>query len=100
MAEIQAPIMDTPDTAVLEMASDLQTHALAGDWDGVEELAVRIRSAVMRVPERRRRDVILAARRSLEQVQSQAQTSRKEVADLLTAMRRGQHAKRAYAGMD
>ena len=91
---------DSADAVALEMATAMQAHAAAGEWDLVDELAVRIRTAISRVPERRRRDVILAVERHLEQVQSRVQNSRQEIADQLSAIRRGQDATRAYSGKD
>ena len=51
----------------------MEAHAASGDWDKVEELAGRLRSAVMAVPEDQRRATLLAAHRTIEQIQELAQ---------------------------
>jgi len=89
-----------PGDIVLEMSAAMEMHAASGDWEIVEELAVRIRSAVMAVPESQRREALLAVRRSMEQVQSLAHDARSDVTEKLSAIRRGKDATRAYAGTD
>jgi hypothetical protein len=100
MVASQAAMQERPETVALEMAASMEEHASAGDWERVEELAVRIRGVVMQVPENQRRDVILAVRRRLQQVNTIAEKHRGDVAERLSVIRRGRHAARAYANAD
>ena len=100
MVAKSAVMPQSPDTVVLEMESSMQEYASVGDWEKVGELALRIQSAIMQVPERRRGDAILAARSSMEQVRSLARNARNDVASQLFAIRRGKEATKAYVGSD
>ena len=84
----------------MEIVSGMQAFAGSGEWEQVGALAERLESAIMQVPEARRRDVILQVRRGFETVHSLALSSRDEVADRLARIRRGSEAKRAYTGKD
>lgn len=100
MVASQAAMEQSPEGIVMEMSADMEAHAAAGDWERVEDLAVRIRSAVMAVPESQRREALLAVRRSMEHVQTAAHDARSDVTEKLSAIRRGKDATRAYAGTD
>lgn len=100
MVATQAALQHTPEAVVREMSASMETHAAAGDWERVEEIAARIKTAIVQVPEHERHDVILSVQRSMERVQSLAQESREEVATKLSAIRRGKDAAKAYAGAD
>ena len=100
MVASQAAMQERPETVALEMAQSMAEHAGAGDWERVEELAVSIRSAIMQVPESRRRDVLLNVQRHLQHVNDMAEKYRGDIADRLSVIRRGRHAARAYANAD
>ena len=100
MVASQAAMQQSPDDVVFEMSASMEAFAASGDWERVEELAIRLRSAVMQVPEDKRRDAMLATRRSLEQVQSLAQFAHHDAAEKLTAIRRGKDVTKAYAASD
>ena len=100
MVASQAAVQERPEAVALEMAASMEQHAKEGDWDRVEELVVRIRSAVMQVPEDQRRDVLLNVQRHLQHINDMAEKDRGDVADRLSVIRRGQHAARAYANAD
>ena len=85
---------------VSEILASMESYASSGDWERVEVLAIRLRSVVMQVPLDKRRDVMLATRRSLTQVQSMAQFAHHDTAEKLTAIRRGKHVTRAYAAAE
>ena len=85
---------------VAELLARMESCASAGEWERVESLAIRIRNAVMQVPEDKRRDVMLATRRCLMQVQSLAKSAHHETAEKLTAIRRGKQVTRAYAASE
>ena len=96
MVATSAVMEQTPESVVLEMAEHLQTLAANGDWEEVEHLAIRLRSAVMNVPERQRRNAILAVQRATEQVAAEAASAQRDVTGRLRALRRGQKATKAY----
>lgn len=86
----------TPAESVLEMAGTMEACAEDGDWDRVEEIVVRLRAAVMRVPEAERGACLRAARQSTEAVREKARCARGEVTDKLSEIRRGRDAAKAY----
>ena len=96
MVATSAVIEETPESIVLEMAEHMQTLAANGDWEEVENLAVRLRAAVMNVPEGQRRNALLAVQRATEQVSAEAATAQRDVTGRLRALRRGQKATKAY----
>ena len=100
MAASQAEIKQSPDSIVLEMSEVMESCAASGEWERVEEIATSLRSAVMQVPERLRRDAMLAVQRSVEQVHALAQGARSDVGDQLSGLRRGQDARKAYEFTD
>ena len=100
MVASHAVVQQDAARTVAEMSAAMEKHANEGDWERVEEIAVKLRVAVMDVPERLRRDALLAAQRSLDRVQLNARDARGEVADKLSALRRGEDARKAYAGTD
>ncbi|MGI9271250.1 MAG: hypothetical protein ACR2QT_05705 [Woeseiaceae bacterium] len=100
MAATQAEVQQSPDSIVLEMSQVMETCAASGEWERVEEIAETLRGAIMQVPERRRRDALLAVQRSIEQVHTLAQGARNEVGDQLSVLRRGQDARKAYEFTD
>ena len=100
MVASQAAMRERPEAVVLEVAESMARHADAGEWERVEELAVRIRSAIMEVPEDQRRDVVLDVQRRLQHVNEMAEKYRGDIADRLSVIRRGRHAARAYTSAD
>lgn len=96
MVASPAVMQETPETVVLEMAQHMQTLAANGDWEEVENLAVRLRTAVMNVPEGQRRNAIIAVQRATEEVAAEAATAQRDVTGRLRALRRGQKATKAY----
>ncbi|MDX1517332.1 MAG: hypothetical protein R3288_10855 [Woeseiaceae bacterium] len=96
MALNRARESQSPDTVVLEMAQHLEVLARDGEWDAVENLTVRLRSAVMNVPEDRRREAIHEVQRVTDKVLAEAEIAHRDLADRLSGLRRGQVATRAY----
>lgn len=96
MVASHAVIADTPESIVLEMSKRMETLAAAGDWDDVEDIATRLRSAVLEVPEADRRSVLLAVLRSTDKVADEAKTARQTVSAKIKELRLGQVAKKAY----
>jgi len=96
MVASHAVIADTPESIVLEMSRRMETLAAAGDWDDVEDIAMRLRSAVLDIPEADRRPVLLALQRSTDKVAEAAATARQTVSGKIKELRLGQVAKKAY----
>ncbi|MDJ0939402.1 MAG: hypothetical protein QNJ00_06535 [Woeseiaceae bacterium] len=96
MAASQSVMADTPETIVREMAQHMETCAAAGDWSEVENIAIRLRSAVMNVPESERRALLLLLQQSTENVTALAEAARRDVTGRMSAIRRGQAAQKAY----
>ena len=96
MAANPAAVTQTPESVVLEMAEHMETLAAAGAWSELEDLVVRMRSAVMQVSEAERHDVLVAVRQTTERVSLAASNARQEVTGRISAIRRGQIAAKAY----
>lgn len=96
MVASQAAVAESASTIALEMAGHIETLAAAGEWEDVEEIVVRIKHTVAKVPESERRAVIVAVQQSLEKVATAARSARQDVTIKVTELRRGQAAKKAY----
>ena len=82
--------------ATAELSASMEAYAGSGEWSRVEEIAAKLRAAVMQVPEEQRREAITALQRSMERVRTLAQDARTDVTGKLTAIRRGRDATAAY----
>lgn len=96
MVASQQVIQQDPQAIAADMSDSMEAFARHGEWDRVEEIAAKLRSAVMRVPEEQRRETLLLLSRSIELVQSLAEGARDDVKDKLSAIRRGKDATLAY----
>jgi len=96
MAASQKAMRESPQAVALEMSEHMETLAADGDWAEVENLAIRLRGAVMKVPEADRRTILLAVQQSAERVAAHAKEVREDVTGRITAIRRGQAATKAY----
>ena len=96
MAAHPASLADTAEAKALALCERMEELAIAGEWNDVEDIAVRLRTTVMHVPEADRRSVLLAVKRSTEKVAAGAKKARQAVTDKLSDLRRGQAAKKAY----
>ena len=97
MVASRAEMRETPEMVVQEMSAHMEALAADGEWAEVEHLAVRLRAAVMNVPEDERQALLLVAQLSTERVAAAAENARHEVSGRISAIRRGQKATRAYA---
>ena len=88
----------TSSESVLEMVTTMETFADEGDWDRVEEISVRLRTAIMRVPQSERRACLRAAQRGTDKVRQRAKSARDDVTEKLSEIRRGRDAAKAYGG--
>lgn len=96
MVASQAVMTETPESVVLEMSEHMQALAAEGEWADVENLAARLRGAVLNVPESVRRPLLAVVMRATEKVALEAESARSDVASKLSALRRGQIATKAY----
>ena len=96
MVASQAAMLETPESVVREMTEHMETLADAGDWAEVETLVVRLRGALLNVPEAERHAMLQLVRRSTDRIQQQAETARKDVGSKLSSIRRGREATEAY----
>lgn len=98
MAAKQQAIELSPADEALRIALKMAELAEAGEWSDVEQLALKVQRAVVKVPEAHRRQVILDIQRTTERVAAGAADAREEVTGKLTDLRRGQAATEAYQG--
>ena len=96
----EALLEETPADVVVEMSATMDVHAANGEWERVEEIASRLKRAVMAVPEDQRRESLVVACRSLENARTLATGAKRDVTDKLSAIRRGKVAARAYTDTD
>lgn len=95
-ATMEAHVASLP----LALASQMENLAAKGDWRRTEQLALQIREALLHVPENERRPMMMSIGKSLERVQTMVLTSRVEVTEKLSGIRRGRAATRAYGQPD
>jgi len=79
-----------------EMASNMVKLAEEGQWGGAENIAARLRSAVLEVPGDERHEVLVYVSQCLERVKTSALCSRSDVATKMSEVRRGRDAAKAY----
>ena len=91
-----AEIERSAGTAALDMVARMESAAGQGEWERAEKLASQLRRAIVEVPEAQRAEIAMAVHHVLERVQTVALTSRVEVLDKLSEIRRGRDAQRAY----
>ena len=96
MAANQAMIDASPAEIAVDMMARMEALAASSEWSRVEQLAVRLKSAVLDVPENERQSVAVAIAHSLERVQTIALVSHGEVKEKLSEIHRGRAATRAY----
>lgn len=96
MVASRAVLEETPATIVLQMSEQMEALAVAGEWERIEDIAVRLRAVVMSVPVAERRSLLLAVQRSTDRVVAGAKQARNTVSGKISELRRGQVAKKAY----
>ena len=95
-----AALKHGPNAGVLKMLAEMEAHATCGDWETVEELTVKLKAAVLDVPESQQRETLQAAQRSMEQIQTMAHDAKSDLAGKLSSIRRGKDATRAYTAAE
>ena len=96
MAANQARIESDPADVAIDMMARMESLAESGDWNRVEQLAVRLRNVVLEIPESDREAAIVSISHCLERLQVKVLVARGDVTEKLTDIRRGQVATRAY----
>lgn len=100
MVASQATMEASVASPALAMASQMESLAAKGDWQRTEQLAAQIKDALLHVPKGERGPLVISIRDSLARVQTLALSSRVEVSDKLSGIRRGRAATRAYGQSD
>ncbi|MDH3350138.1 MAG: hypothetical protein OEM60_04920 [Gammaproteobacteria bacterium] len=100
MVASRAAVQHRRDSNISKMLADMEACATSGEWEKIEELAVKLEAAMLEVPEADRRELLQAAQRSMERVQTIARGARNDLARKLSSIRRGKDATRAYAAAD
>lgn len=85
-----------PSAIALDMVSRMDALAAKGEWDQVETLATRIKHTLMDIPEAERRSVMIGVTQTIERIKTIVLSSRHDVTDKLTEIRRGRMATEAY----
>lgn len=85
-----------PAARILDMASLMERVAANGEWKRTEQLAAKLKTAVLEVPARERGRLMTSIVDSIEKVQTMAMASRAEVTEKISGIRRGRDATRAY----
>ncbi|MEL7187148.1 MAG: hypothetical protein AAFN50_12050 [Pseudomonadota bacterium] len=92
-----AEIERSAEFEALQMVALIERAAEQGEWERAEKLTSQLRLAIVEIPgEQQRAEIAQAAHKVLERVQTVALTSRVEVLDKLSEIRRGRDAQRAY----
>lgn len=96
MAANSARIEASPADVAMDMMARMESLAESGDWNRVEQLAVRLRNIVLEIPESDREASIVSISHCLERLQVKVLVSRGEVTEKLSDIHRGRVATRAY----
>ena len=81
---------------VLSLNGHMEELAAAGEWQKVMEFMVKRDAMIREIDENDRKAVLLAARRSTDQIRKMAESAKRETADRLAALKRGQKAADSY----
>ena len=81
---------------VLSLNGHMEELAAAGEWQRVMEYMVKRDAMLREIGDNERKTALLAARRSTEQIRKMAEIAKKETANRLAALKRGQKAADSY----
>ncbi|MEO1201588.1 MAG: hypothetical protein AAFX10_02695 [Pseudomonadota bacterium] len=87
---------ESPGTVVREMSEYIEALLGEGDWSEVEDMLVRLRGALLNVPEAERRELLVVAQQSTDRVAAEAEKAREALASRLSTLKRGRRARTAY----
>ena len=96
MVASQAVLAESHADVALELVEQMEALAAAGEWEHIEDVAIRLRGAVMEVPESERGPVLVAAQHGIEKVAAEARRARRSITGEMQELRKGQAAKKAY----
>ncbi len=96
MVASQAVLAESPAHIALALVEQMETLATAGEWEHIEDVAIRLRGAVMDIPESERGPVLVAAQQCIDRVATEAFEARKAITGEMHEIRKGQAAKKAY----
>lgn len=87
---------DQVEAQALDMAARMERMAADGEWTNLHQISADIRDAVMAVPEKDRRNLLLRLQHSNQLVQELVQGARKRLEEQLASLRVGRDAAEAY----
>lgn len=96
MVASQAVLAESPVHIALALIEQMEALARACDWEHIEDVAIRLRGAVMDIPESERGPILVAAQHGIERVAAAAHQARKSITGEIHGLRKGQEAKKAY----
>lgn len=96
MVASQKVMNDSAATAAMDIVSQMEALAAAGEWEQVADVSERLRVAVLNIPEAERRSVLVAAQQCTDKVLAEAKQAHESVSGKISELRRGQVAKKAY----
>lgn len=96
MVASKAAMTEDPGTVVREMSEHIESLLAKGDWSEVDNMLVRLRGALLKVPEAERREFLIAAQLSTEKIAAEAEKVREALTDRLSTIKRGRRARNAY----
>jgi len=96
MVASQAVLAESPVHIALALVEQMEALAQAGEWEHIEDVTIRLRGAVMDVPEAERGPVLVAAQRCIQSIAAEARQARQAITGEMQEIRKGQAAKKAY----
>jgi len=96
MVASKAAMTESPGAVVREMSEYIEALVDEGDWVEVEDMLVRLRGALLNVPEDERRDLIIVVQQITDKVAAKAEQAREGLAGRLSTLKRGRRARTAY----
>jgi len=81
---------------VRELGERMEQLAEDGDWPRVQAVMNKLNQVLELIPHSERREALLAASNSIDNVRSVAEYARRSVVEKLSAMRRGRKAQHSY----
>ena len=100
MAANQASVNASPADHAMDIVARMEALADSGEWSRIEQLAARLCSVLLDIPDKERQAAIVRISPCFERLQIKVLVSRGEVAEKLSDIRRGQVATRAYGQPD
>ncbi len=96
MVASKAVMTESPGTVVREMSECIDALIGQGEWVEVEDMLIRLRGALLNVPEAERRELVIEAQRCTDKVATEAEKAREALSERLSTLKRGRRARSAY----